>query len=124
MKKLLFILIFFCTQSVFAADKTLTFNWDQVLCDDLASFTLYEYDNVGTLTGDTFNIPYTTDMSLEHEEVITVPNDQSTTLCYDLTASDSSENESGKSNRPCVNIDFESPAIPVSLTISIKVVAK
>ena len=124
MKKLLFFLIFFCAQSVFAADKTLTFTWNQVLSDDLAGFTLYEYDSAGTLTGDTFNIPYSADMSLEHSEVIAVPDNQSTTLCYDLTASDNSGNESEHSNRACVNIDFESPAIPVSLTITIQVVTE
>ena len=53
-----------------------------------------------------------------------MPDNQSTTLCYDLTASDSSGNESEKSNRVCVDIDFESPVEPTSLSITIGVIAQ
>lgn len=124
MKKFIFAVLMLFATTAMAADKTLDFTWDQVLPspNDLSHFTLYEYDNAGNPTGDTFHIPYITDMSYVHSEVITVPDDQSTELCYDITASDNSGNESGKSNRPCKVIDFESPADPTSLTITINVV--
>jgi len=113
-----------CSQPIFAATESLNFTWDQVLPvpNDLSHFTLYEYDGTGTPTGNTFNIPYETDMSYEHDEVVTVSDDQSTELCYDMSASDATGHESEKSNRPCVTIDLEHPpAVPGSLTITIQV---
>ncbi|MHA1470887.1 MAG: hypothetical protein ACTSSP_10060, partial [Candidatus Asgardarchaeia archaeon] len=109
--------------SIITRQRTLHFTWDQELPipNDISYFTLYEYDGYGNLTGNTFNIPYETDMSYEHDEVITVPDNQSTELCYDLTASDTTGHESGKSNRPCVTVDFEPPPVPGSLTITIQV---
>ena len=112
-----------CSQTVVAAEKSLTFTWDQTLPEpnDLSHFTLYEYDSIGTLTGSAFTIPYVLDMSYSYLEVITVADNQSTERCYDLTASDTNGNESEKSNRACVVIDFESPGIPTTFSITINI---
>ena len=113
------------TAPAFAGTKTVTFAWDQdITSGDLDGWILYEYDDAGNPTGETFDIDYVDGMAFMYEAEITVPSGTATKRCYDLTAYDTSGNESEKSNRPCIDIDFQPPPVPGTFSVTIPVVTE
>jgi hypothetical protein len=134
--KLFRIAVIFCTIALFCASasagqKNLKFT---ILKDtieaDLAGFTLYEYDAAHVSTGRTFVVPYTGQADIIHSEVITVPDNAVTKLCYTVDAYDFSGNNSDQcaivddpSNplNSCVEIDFQPPG-GATVTVTIELV--
>lgn len=111
------------TGAVYAKDVTLTFAWEQTL--PVTGWNLYMsatagvYDDPPILTvvydGNPLN-EYTSDV------IITSPDGETHTYHFVLTSYDDATppNESGYSNEVSQVIDFESPATPFSLKVTIK----
>ena len=121
MKKLLGIIgiIILCV-CVFGAEKTLHFTWEQTITTDFAGWKLYKsetaggpYDYFTTIDYVEPQTEYTT------TQVVTVPDGQTTTLYFVLTAFDDQGNESGYSGEASITLDFEAPPVPITLTITV-----
>ncbi len=124
---LLAILFLFITlvPKVQADTKELIFEWTKdVIENDLAGFTLYEYDGSGVLTGMIFDIPYTGQTDFSYTETIAVPAGIVTKMCYTVDAYDTSGNHSNKSNQACKDIDFEVPGECTEFKVTIKVISE
>lgn len=111
----------------FAADKNLTFTWEQVISPDFAGWRLYYKQGSsggGNLSQYTLFAPILYDgtelQEYESDVSFMSPDGQSVTYFFVLTAYDTSNNESGPSNEVSVTIDFEKPGVPVKFHVTIK----
>jgi len=114
MKKLIIAIILLMASVAFAADQTVTFEWDANSETDLAGYTLYEGDSAGGpwvkinetyITETTYAITYSDPLEIDK--------------WWTLTASDTRGNESDKCAAVTTSIDTISPAVPGSLHIII-----
>ena len=118
----LILIVFLCSSVAYAqVTKTLRFAWNQELSADFGGWRIYQADTAGgpytALSPDILFVSeqteYTADMPIE------VPDDQTITLYFVLTAFDTSGNESGYSNEVSATIDFEAPGMPMTLTVTV-----
>lgn len=102
-------------------ERTLTFEWDQVISDDFAKWTLYKSNSSGGPYEFVTDIPYSPDMTEPYttSEVLVVADGATTTMYFVLTASDSLGNTSEYSNEAVHTFDFEPPAEPIQFRINV-----
>ena len=127
MKRLLITMLILLFPTVLSAgEKTLEFQWGQVISDDFAGWHLYmsTSPNVQVVPANLFTtILYTGPEQQEYasSQVITSPNNQEITYYFILTAFDNEVplNESGPSNEVSQLIDFLAPDNPFTLTVTV-----
>ena len=124
MKKTLLLVIAFMFLSfqAWSGEKTLQFEWDQVISSDFAGWKLYMSETSGDYAGVVpIDIPYTGQTVYESTQTITSPDDETHTYYFVLTAYDDEvpSNESGYSNEASVTIDFEPPETPFTFIVII-----
>ena len=118
MKKLLFALMLtlcFSTAAM-AADIAITWEWDQTpVPPDMKEWKIYE------IGGDalTYTRPYVDPETgpFSYTDTVTFPDGVSTQKCWEATAIDQSDNESGRSNQVCFTFDAEAPPEPANLRL-------
>ena len=104
-----------------AGEKTLTFQWNQVLSDDFAGWKLYKSEVAGG--------PYVKhgndilfvaeEQTYESAQVLISPDTETHIYYFVLTAFDKSANESAFSNEVSARIDFQAPLVPVTLQVTV-----
>lgn len=124
----LMILSVFATPSALAGDVNLTFEWDQAVADindpDFGGWYLYKSETPGVYNDPPFlNIVYGAQQPpYTSTQPITSPDDEKHTYYFVLTAyrtATDGERESAYSNEVSQVIDFQSPGIPFSLTVTV-----
>lgn len=99
-----------------------TFNWDHVVPEDIAKYTLKEVAGPadGSPTGTVYTIPYTytgdTSVSMTHGEQITIPIATQVEKCYVVSASDLRDNESPDSPIACATLFVDDTTPPDGCT--------
>ena len=124
MKKLmvLCLAIILMATVAFSGTKTLNFAWEQPgSMVGFAGWKLYQSDASGLPGAVVLTIPYggVAQTSYTGTRILTSPDGQSKTYYFTLTAFDTSNNESAKSNEVSAVIDFESPGVPMTLTVTV-----
>jgi len=104
-----------------AGEKTLTFQWNQVLSDDFAGWKLYKSEVAGgPYVKHGNDIPFVAQQqTYESAQVLVSPNAEVHIYYFVLTAFDTSGNESGFSNEVNARIDFQAPSVPVTLQVTV-----
>lgn len=120
-----FLIISLWMSIALAGSKTLDFTWTQVMSTGFGGWYLYKSasPNVTVNATNKFaTIPYsgTPGASYSTSQIMTSPDGQSVPYYFVLTAFDTSGNESTKSNEVIATIDFESPGVPTSLTVTVR----
>jgi hypothetical protein len=92
-----------------AATTTVTLVWDPNVETDLAGYKLYQ---APATTG-----PWTLRQTLLKVVTTTVAGLPDGNVCWSLTAYDVSQNESGRSNVVCLQLDSSAPTTPAALDI-------
>lgn len=106
-------------------EKVLAFAWEQELAPDFGGWYLYEvgqgdgtspktYTKAATVPFVQAQDTYTTQYTIQ------APAGATTVKTYVLTAFDTSGNESAFSNEATVSIDFQAPAVPINLRITVQ----
>jgi hypothetical protein len=106
-----------------AGQKDLEIVWQHNTEPDLAGYILYmmngatEEELMPPLT-----IPYdaANPQPPSVGQTIVVPDGVVTSVCAEMIAFDDSQNQSERSNRACIDIDFEPPAKMGTVTITVK----
>ena len=125
MKRLIFILVILLNVSVvFAAEKEISFGWNQEISIDFAGWKLYmsQSPNVQPNPENLLEtIAYNGEVQNQYtsNQVIIVPDKKISTYYFILTAFDTHGNESGPSNEISCAFDFEAPTSPFSLVITV-----
>jgi hypothetical protein len=121
---LLFVFAFFVLVPFsFAGQKELMIVWDHNTEPDLAGYKLFMMNGVSeeelvppvTIPYDKLD-PQPPNLS----ETITVSDGAVTVVCAEMIAFDESLNESERSDRACINVDFEPPAKMGTITTTVK----
>ena len=104
-----------------AAERTLTFLYEQEMCDDLAGWTLYYGTDSGNYTN-SIDIPYDGNPLPEYqsEQKIIAADGAETTLYFAMDAYDTSDNHSAYSEEVSATLDFLSPNTPVKFTVTVQ----
>ena len=132
MKKTLFTLLalLMLTGVGFTADKEITMEWQKTPLEaDLAGFTVEVYLGQGTTLVQTYDIPYAggTEIDFSVDTPITVPDGQSSEVCIQVKAYDTSGNPSlnwvGWVQHPeaCTTIDLQGPGDVVNVKVTVKI---
>ncbi len=106
----------------YAGTKTLTFAWNQTLPspNDLRGWGLYQAPTAGGTYTKIMDILYVSPQTeYTTTTVITVTDNQVTTLYFVLDAVDTSGNRSPRSNEVFVTIDFQPPGAPIQLRVTV-----
>ena len=105
---------------VFAGEKTLNFTWEQTITPDFAGWNLYKSEVADGPYEFFATIDYVSEQSeYTSTQLVTVPDGETTTLYFILSAFDTSGNESDGSNEASITIDYQPPPIPITLTITV-----
>lgn len=125
MKKIAMLLLglLLCFTMVFAGTKALEFAWQQPgSLTDLAGWNLYMSETAGAPGTKVLTIAYAGVPNTEYvgtKDLIS-PDGLTKVYYFTLTATDTSGNESGKSNEVMARIDFEAPLTPFGLRVTIR----
>jgi len=127
MKKTLFVVLFLLVTllavNVQAGSKSLTFGWQQSAADlpQMGTWKLYRADSqTGPWTlFDSITYNGTPQNEYTTTKVLTVPDGTEQTIYFSVTASDKSGNESARSNVVSALIDFLSPSVPITFTVTV-----
>ena len=125
MKKLLLVLALFgllvLPTWATAGEKTLTFQWNQVLSDDFAGWKLYKAEVAGgPYVKHGNDILFVAEQeAYESTQIFISPNTETHIYYFVLTAFDKSANESAFSNEVSARIDFQAPLVPVTLQVTV-----
>jgi hypothetical protein len=118
-------LCFFSTNA-FAADKAITFGWNQELPTDMGGWKLHYGLSSGSYT-QVIDIPYSTcDMTKTPpaceatKNIIMITGGGEAIYFFALSAYDTSNNESGFSNEASKYLDFIAPSDPTTFTATVQ----
>jgi hypothetical protein len=113
--------------NAFAADKAITFAWEQDLPTDMGGWKLHYGLSSGSYT-QVIDIPYSTcDMTKTPpaceatKNIAMVVGGEEAIYFFALTAYDTSNNESGFSNEVSKYLDFIAPPNPATFTATIQI---
>jgi hypothetical protein len=117
---ILFVLSLLCTGQVFAASATLT--WTPNTEADLEGYKIYR--GTGACTTGPLQPLMVNGTHVQVGKVATytdttIPQLDGTMVCYEITAFDTAQNESPRSNRASKVINVIPPLAPVGLTINV-----
>ena len=102
----------------FAAEKSVTFGWQQTISADFAGWKLSKADKSGGPYEIVADIPYVSAQDqYTTKQVLVVPGGAVTKLYFVLEAFDKSGNGSGYTDEIPGEIDFEGPEKPITFKI-------
>jgi|PlaIllAssembly_1097288.scaffolds.fasta_scaffold538628_1 hypothetical protein len=103
-----------------AVDKTVILTWNANTESDMAGYTGYRYSSSSDTTVDeTWTVAHPTTTK---STVISVPDNSSISICFELDAFDLAGNHSAKSSRVCTTVtgnDTAAPGPPTNVRITV-----
>ena len=106
------IFVLFASSIAFGATAVYDLTWNANTEADLAGYILYTTNND---TGETLIDPVDVGNVTSYQVSVIVPDNATTSIKFELTAHDTSNNESGRSDPLVQVVDFEPPSPPTGL---------
>jgi len=108
-----------------AGDKELEISWLHNAEEDLAGYLLVIENGDGVALLPVITIPFDIANPAPPvlDKIVTVADGEVTTVCAKMSAFDFAANDSGFTVPVCIDVDFDTPGLPASVTIKVKAVS-